>query len=162
MAMQAVIDWISGTSLSEAIRNQSWVVPAVQAVHICAIAMVAGSALVSELRLVGAIASDEPPAAVIKRYLPWMWGALVVLLLTGLILVWGEPERTLLNRLFWLKMSLVLIGVVLSVLFRKPLLDPEFNARHPARTWLIKPVALLSLCIWIAVVCSGRWIAYAG
>jgi hypothetical protein len=160
--MQAAIDWISNTSLSEAIRDESWVVPSVQAIHICAISVVVGSALISELRLVGAIATDETPAAVVKRYLPWMWGALVVLLLSGMIMVWGEPDRTLLSRMFWLKMGMVLIGFVLSLLFRKPLLDPEFYTRHAARTWLIKPVALLSLCIWIAVVFSGRWIAYAG
>jgi hypothetical protein len=158
MQMQAVIDWISQTSASEAIRDQSWVVPGVQAIHICAIAVVVGSALVSELRLAGLIATDESAAVVIKRYLPWMWRALAVLLLSGLILVWGEPDRALLNRVFWLKMSMVLIGFVLSLLFRKPLLD----AGHAARPWLIKPVAWLSLCVWIAVVCGGRWIAYAG
>lgn len=158
MPMQAVIDWISQTPLSEAIRNQSWVVPGVQAIHICAIAVVVGSALVSELRLAGLIATDEAPGVVIKRYLPWMWRALAVLLLSGLILVWGEPDRSLLNRVFWLKMSMVLGGFVVSLLFRKPLLDPE-RAAHP---WLIKPVAWLSLSIWIGVVCGGRWIAYAG
>jgi hypothetical protein len=159
--MQALIDWISHTSLSQMIQGEFWVVPSVQAIHICAIAVVVGSALVSELRLVGMIATDEAPTAVIKRYLPWMWGALVVLLLTGLILLWGEPERTLLSRMFWLKMSMVFIGFVLTVLFRKPLLDPEFNRQHAGRAWSIKPVAWLSLFIWIAVVCSGRWIAYA-
>jgi ABC-type Fe3+-siderophore transport system permease subunit len=137
-------------------------VPAVQAIHICAIAVVVASAMIGELRLVGMIAADETSATVLKRYLPWMWRALVVLLLSGIILVWGEPERTLFSWVFWLKMGLVLIGFVLSVLFRKPLLDPEFNARRAARAWSIRPVAWLSLSIWIAVVCSGRWIAYAG
>lgn len=158
--MQALIHWITNTALSEAIRNEAWVVPAVQAVHICAIAVVAGSALISELRLAGLIATDEAPAAVIKRYLPWMWWALVVLLLSGSILVWGEPERTLFSWVFWLKMSLVFVGFVLSVLFRKPLLDSGRDSQSAVRAWSIKPVAWLSLCIWIAVVCSGRWIAY--
>lgn len=162
MTMQSVTEWISNTSLSEAIRDAYWVVPNVQAIHILAIAVVVASALISELRLVGMIATDESPATVIKRYLPWMWGALVVLLSSGVILVWGEPERTLFSWVFWLKMSLVFIGFVLSVFFRKPFLDPEFDAQESARVWWIKPVALLSLCIWIAVVCSGRWIAYAG
>ena len=162
MQMQQLTDWISSTALSEAIRDATWCVPAVQAVHIGAIAVVVGSALVSELRLAGLIATDEAPAAVLKRYLPWMWGALVVLLLSGLILIWGEPERTLFSQVFWLKMSLVFTGFVLSALFRKPLLDPELNTRRMARAWSIKPVAWLSLSIWIAVICSGRWIAYAG
>lgn len=162
MRMEALIDWISHTSLSEGIQGGFWVVPSVQAIHICAIAVVVGSALVSELRLVGMFATDETPATVVKRYLPWMWGALVVLLLTGLILLWGEPERTLLSQMFWLKMSMVLIGFVLTVLFRKPFLDSESDGRDVVRSWSIKPVAWLSLCLWMAVVFSGRWIAYAG
>lgn len=162
MQGQAVIDWISHTWLSETIRNEAWIVPGVQAIHICAIAMMLGSALVSELRLAGVIATDEAPAAVVKRYLPWMWRALSVLLLSGLVLVWGEPDRSLVNRVFWLKMGMVLVAFVLTVLFRKPLLDPAFDARPTARAWSIKPLAWLSLSIWIAVVCGGRWIAYAG
>ena len=39
------------------------------------------------------------------------------------------------------------------------MLDPNFDAQSAARTWSIKPVAWLSLSIWIAVVCGGRWIA---
>jgi hypothetical protein len=162
MQVQAVIDWISHTWLSETIRNEAWIVPGVQAIHICAIAMVVGSALVSELRLAGVIATDEAPAAVVKRYLPWMWRALGVLLLSGLVLVWGEPDRSLVNRVFWLKMGMVVVAFVLTVLFRKPLLDPDFDAQSVARAWSIKPLAWLSLSIWIAVVCGGRWIAYAG
>lgn len=162
MQVQAVIDWISHTWLSETIRNEAWIVPGVQAIHICAIAMVVGSALVSELRLAGVIATDEAPAAVVKRYLPWMWRALVVLLLSGLVLVWGEPDRSLVNRVFWLKMGLVLVAFVLTVLFRKPLLDPDVDAQPTARAGSIKPLAWLSLSIWVAVVCGGRWIAYAG
>lgn len=161
MGMQAVSDWVSQTSLSEAIRDAFWVVPTVQAVHICAIAVLVGAALVSELRVAGLMATDEAAPAVIRRHLPWLWGALLVLLSSGLILVWGEPERALLNSTFWLKMGLVAIGFTLTVLFRRPLLNADFAARRGASVWLIKPVAWLSLCIWIAVVCSGRWIAYS-
>jgi len=157
---QHLIDWIYNTSASNIIRKHLWMVPVVQAIHICAIAIVVSSALVSELRIAGLIATDETPTAVVRRYLPWMWSALAVLLLSGAILVWGEPERSLTNTTFWLKMSLVLIGVVLSVLFRKPLLDPDFIHRHPSSARLIKPVAWLSLCLWIVVIFSGRWIAY--
>ena len=110
---------------------------------------------------------QEAPAAVVKRYLPWMWRALGVLLLSGLVLVWGEPDRSLVNQVFWLKMGMVVVAFVLTVLFRKPLLDPDFDAQSfdaqsAARAWSIKPLAWLSLSIWIAVVCGGRWIAYAG
>jgi len=55
---------------------------------------------------------------------------------------------------------MVFIGFVLSVLFRRPMLNPEYDATTGSKAWLIKPIAWLSLVIWIAVVFSGRWIAY--
>lgn len=161
MSIQVVSDWISQTSLSEAIRDHFWVVPTVQAVHICAIAVLVTGALVSELRIAGLFATDEPASAIVKRHLPWMWSALLVLLLSGLLLVWGEPDRSLSNQTFWLKMGMVLTGFTLSVLFRRPLLKPDFELRPGANTWLIKPVAWVSLFIWVAVVGAGRWIAYS-
>src|SRR6188474_106761 len=139
MSMQAVADWISQTWLSETIQNKSWIVPTVQSIHICAITVVVGAALVNELRLAGLLATDEAPITVIRRYLPWMWGALVVLLLSGILMVWGEPERSLGNPTFWLKMGLVFAGFVLSLLFRRPMLNPQFEASG-SKAWLIKPV----------------------
>jgi len=49
--MQSAIEWLYGTSVSSAIRDTSWIVPTVQAIHICAITVVVGSALVTELRI---------------------------------------------------------------------------------------------------------------
>ncbi|MDY6947691.1 MAG: DUF6644 family protein [Pseudomonadota bacterium] len=161
MSIQVVSNWISQTSLSEAIRDHFWVVPTVQAVHICAIAVLVAGAMISELRIVGLFATDEAASAIVKRHLPWMWSALLVLLFSGVLLVWGEPDRSLSNRTFWIKMGLVFSGFSLSVLFRRPLLRPEFDLRAGASRWLIKPLAWLSLFIWVAVVCAGRWIAYS-
>ena len=156
-SMQAASDWIYGTAVSAAIRDTSWIIPTVQAIHICAIAVVVGAALVTELRIAGVIAPDESLNVVAQRYLPWMWRALGVLLATGLVMVVGEPERVLANRVFWLKMILVVSGVLLSVYLRKPLLRPAGQApnQEPA-----KALAWLLLALWIGVIFSGRWIAY--
>jgi len=154
--MQSAIEWLYGTSVSSAIRDTSWIVPTVQAIHICAIAVVVGSALVTELRIAGVIAPEESLKVVAQRYLPWMWCAVGVLLATGLVMVVGEPERVLANRVFWLKMGLVLSGVLLSVYLRRPLLrSTDEGHGQPA-----KALAWGLLILWVAVIFSGRWIAY--
>jgi uncharacterized membrane protein len=150
------IEWIYGTAASVAIRDASWIVPTVQALHICAITVVVGSALVTELRIAGVIAADESLNVVARRYLPWMWSAVAVLLATGLVMVVGEPERVLANYVFWLKMGLVLAGVLLSVYLRRPLLRSTGEAQGEPT----KALAWLLLILWIAVIFSGRWIAY--
>lgn len=163
MQIQTVIDWISSTALSRAIQdNASWVVPTEQSFHIVGLAILAGSVLVSELRLLGILATDESPSAVLKRHLPWAWGGLALLIVTGLLLVFGEPERELTSQIFWLKMGLIVSGMLILLLFRMPLLNPNIDINSPARKWTIKPLAWLLFAIWIVVVCAGRWIAYGG
>ena len=156
MSVHEAIEWLYGTAVSSAIRDTSWIVPTVQAIHICAIAVVVGSALVTELRIAGVVAPDESLSVVAQRYLPWMWRAVGVLLATGLVMVVGEPERVLANSVFWLKMLLVLTGVLLSIYLRRPLLRSEGGVRKEPT----KALAWLLLILWVGVIFSGRWIAY--
>lgn len=160
MSLETFGDWLYQTPVSTSIREITWIIPTVQSIHILSIAIVIGSALVSDLRLAGVLATDETPATVVRRYLPWMWSALVVLLSTGLVMVVAEPGRTLGNSIFWIKMGLVLFAFALTLGFRKPLLDPQFRVDHANWRMAIKPAAWTSLAVWVAVIFCGRWIAY--
>lgn len=154
------IAMIYDSAVSTAIRDTAWIIPTVQSVHILAIAALFGSVLVTDLRLAGVLAVEESLQTVASRYMTWIWTALVVLLCTGLVMVVGEPERTLLNQIFWLKMSMVFSATVMTLLFRLPLLKPEFKLEHAYWARGTKPLAWLSLAIWIGVIFCGRWIAY--
>ena len=149
------------TPFSTGIRETAGLIPITQSLHILAISVVVGSALVTDLRLAGVLATEETPQTVVRRYLPWMWAAITVLLLTGGILVLGEPNRDLTNPLFWIKMGLVVFAFALTLLFRYPILHPEFRLEHARWATLAKPLAWVSLLVWVAVIFCGRWIAYA-
>jgi putative copper export protein len=156
MDMHAFGEWIYGTALSGALRENAWAVPVVQSIHIIAIAVVVGSALVIELRIAGIVAPDESMSVVARRYLPWMWRALAVLLVTGLLMIIAEPDRTLSNVPFWIKMALVVTAVLISVVLRRPLLQPlSESSKGPARS-----LAWIALALWVAVIFCGRFIAY--
>jgi anaerobic C4-dicarboxylate transporter len=149
------------TPISTGIRTTAGLIPTAQSIHIVAIAVVVGSALVTDLRLAGVLATDETPQTVIRRYLPWMWAALAVLVATGTILTVAEPNRVLANSVFWSKMALVVVAFGLTLLFRYPFLHPQFQLEHARWAALAKPMAWVSLLVWIAVIFCGRWIAYA-
>ncbi len=156
MDMHALGEWIYGTALSGAMRDHAWAVPVVQSIHIIAIAVVVGRALVTELRIAGVVAPDESMSVVARRYLPWMWRALAILLVTGLLMIIAEPDRTLSNAPFWIKMVLVVTAVIISVALRRPLLRPlDGSGRAPARS-----LAWVLLVLWVAVIFCGRFIAY--
>ncbi len=161
MALQCLMPfttWLASTPLSLMMGEITWIVPAVQSVHIMAISVVAGSALIVDLHLIGAFDDGEGMGAVTRRCLPWLWWALLVLLLTGVIMVTGEPRRSLQNSAFILKMGLVLMAVGLTASMQLPV---KKNANFwQDRKPLARFVAIASLCIWGAIIFCGRWIAY--
>jgi hypothetical protein len=156
MSSSLIIAWIYASPLSTAIRDILWVIPTVQSIHIIAITVLFGSALVSDLRLAGVLVSDEPMRGVVRRYYPWMRNALIVLLMTGLLMIIAEPDRVLVNTTFWLKMALVVTAFGLTLWLRRPLLRaPDNGDPRP-----IKALAWLSIGLWCVVIICGRWIAY--
>ena len=84
--------WLEQTALSQAI------VPAVQTVHIVAIATVIGAVLMLNLRLLGLVGLDQPVARFSARFLPVIWWTLPVLLVTGAVMIIADPARSLKNR----------------------------------------------------------------
>ncbi|WLG98638.1 CopD family protein [Pseudomonas beijingensis] len=160
MSSELIIAWIYASPLSTAIRDMSWVVPTVQSVHIVAIAVIFGAAVISDLRLAGVFATDEPMGGVVRRYFPWMRAALIVLLLSGLVMVIGEPDRVLVNTTFWLKMFLVVAVFTLTWSVRRPLLRVVGPAQGADEKPPIKALAWLSIALWCVVIFCGRWIAY--
>ena len=96
------------------------------------------------------------------RFYPWIWGALAVLLATGLLQIMAEPARELLNWIFWTKLGLIVAAVLFTAPVRRLLEDCRFR-ELPARTRaIVRSCAAASLVLWVLVVTCGRWIAYAG
>jgi hypothetical protein len=151
-------EWLKHTPVSEGIQNTFWIIPTVQTVHILAIAIVMSSVLVLNLRLLGIAARTQTFAEVAERYLPWVWSALAVLLVTGCILIVAEPGRELGSEVFWLKMSL-LFGVIIvtAAVQCAQTGQAEFWER---RRLLSVITAIVSLTLWIGILSAGRWIAY--
>jgi hypothetical protein len=153
--------WLGATPLSMLIQQVAWIIPAVQILHILCIAMVMSSVFMIDLRLLGVIARGQPVAAVAERYLPWIWPTLIVLLLSGSLLIIGEPSRSLENPAFRLKLLMIITAIAVTASFQRSLRqDPRFWEASSARRAGGRFMAVVSLCLWVGIVCAGRWIAY--
>ena len=158
-SLDAISAWLDQTPLSQAIQATDWIVPAVQTVHILAIATVAGSALMIDLRLIGVLGADQALKDVSSRFLPFVWWPLLILLATGAILVVGEPPRSLKNPVFQLKMTLLVAAIVVTGLLQLLLQrDPAFGGSGRRRAAVT--IAVLSMLLWSGIIFAGRWIAY--
>lgn len=141
---------------STLIRDAGFVIPAVQSLHILGIAMLFGSALICDLKVLGVWPMPEPMAVVHRRFFPWMKGAFVAILLSGLINALGEPVRVFGNWLFWLKMALLLLAVALTAVLGRAMKRTQGPALPPAN----RVIAAISIAVWVAIIICGRWIAY--
>jgi len=155
-------EWLSRTYLSILIQNHnSWVIPTIQSIHITGIGVVLASVFMVDLRIFGWAGADQTLRQTTNRFAPWLNGALCLLLVTGVLMVIGEPVRELVTVSFWLKMFLVAVGTVVAVVFqmkiRKHEQDWEEKLVHRGS---VKFLALLTFLIWIAIIILGRLIAY--
>jgi putative copper export protein len=92
--------WLDRTPANQVVQTHAWIVPTVQTIHILAIAVVTTSALMIDLRLVGIIGRDQPIERVSSRFFPLIWSVVLVLLATGIVMIVGEPARSLRNPIF--------------------------------------------------------------
>ncbi len=153
--------WLGATALSHAIQTAGWVIPALQTIHILAIAVLFFSAVIVDLRLWRVLQSDVPLKDVARRFLPVIWPVLLILLLTGSLLIVGEPRRSLLNVTFYLKMAMLAFAIVLTVALQWSLSSaPEFWEKDGGRRIAVRFAATLSILVWCCIIFAGRWIAY--
>jgi len=154
-------EWLSQTSISLAIQTHEWVIPTVQSIHIVAIGIVLTSVFMIDLRILGWAGRDQSLLETTGRFGPWLTGALIVLLATGILMVIGEPARELLAFSFWFKMFLVAVGTLVASVFQISLQRNELHwEESTAKSRTTKWLAVATLLIWVGIVILGRLIAY--
>jgi hypothetical protein len=152
--------WLSATPLSHSIQTTSWIIPALQTIHILCVAVLFSAAVLVDLRIWRLILRDLPLRDVGRRFLPLIWPVVLVLLLTGSLLIVGEPRRSLLNTTFYIKMALLAVALVLTGLLQWSLASPGFWDQDNARRVAARLAATASLLAWCGIIFAGRFIAY--
>jgi hypothetical protein len=160
--MEQFANWLYVTPPSVLIQTHSaWVIPTIQSVHIVAIGISVGAVLMIDLRVLGLAGRDQTLRETTDRFGPWLSWSMVVLLVTGVLMIIGEPPRELLAISFWLKMLLVAVATLIMAAF---LISLRRNEQHWERTLLnslgIKLLAVVTLFIWVGIIFMGRMIGY--
>jgi hypothetical protein len=160
-ALSEFSKWLAATPFSHIIQTTKWVIPALQTIHILSVAVVFSSAVLVDLRLWRLLNRDVPLPEVARRFLPTIWPVLLVLLITGGLLIIGEPKRSLLNSAFYLKMALLAVAIVLTAWLQWSLSSsPNFWDKDRGRRMAGQLAATLSILVWCGILFAGRWIAY--
>jgi hypothetical protein len=157
--MQAFAEWLRDTAPSLTLQTTNWMLPVIQSIHILAVGVVLASALLVTLRLVGLAAASQPVDAVVRRHAPWLWGSLIALGTTGLLMIVAEPVRELMSPVFWSKMALLVLGIAMTVYFLRHA-GRQLVSGSVAVPSSVRTAALGTVALWCVIIFLGRWIAY--
>ena len=153
--------WLAATEVSHVIQTTTWIIPTLQTIHILSVAAVFSAAILVDLRIWRLIERDEPLPEMARRFLPTIWPVLVILLVTGSLLIIGEPRRSLLNSTFYIKMALLVVAILLTIgLQRSISSSPNSWDRDRWRRIAGRFAATVSILVWCGILFAGRWIAY--
>jgi hypothetical protein len=153
--------WLAATEVSHLIQTTTWIIPTLQIIHILCVAAVFSAAILVDLRIWRLIERDEPLPDMARRFLPTIWPVLLILLVTGSLLIVGEPRRSLLNSTFYLKMALLAVAILLTAGLQRSLSSsPDFWDKDRWRRMAGRFAATVSILVWCGILFAGRWIAY--
>lgn len=155
MYLHQLSAWLATTALNRAMQTTSWAIPGIQTVHIIALSLVFTAALLLWLRFTGFGFSMTPLAEFTTRCTRLIWPPLAVLLVSGTLLIIAEPDRTITNRVFYVKMLLLAFAVATTLwLSGASRRRPERPAAQHAF------IATFGMFLWTGIIFAGRFIAY--
>jgi hypothetical protein len=152
---------LQATPVSEFIAKNQYVIPLLQVIHILALSMLFTAFIMINARLFMMAGKSRTLAQTLRRFLPWVWWSLLVLLITGVLMAVGEPPRDLTNPAFWTKMVFVPVAALLTLAF-------QTSANRNIVAWdtprggpvVVKAASVGFILLWCVIMALGRWIAY--
>lgn len=150
---------MSESAFSLWLVERFWAIPILQVWHILAIAGSFAAVLMLNLRVFG-LAGHATLAETSQRYTRVLWWSLVMVILSGVLMLFGDTVRNLLNSIFWLKMVMVVTAILIALGFSRNLGRLATTNGHVVGGGA-KVTALFLVILWCAIMFAGRWIAYA-
>jgi hypothetical protein len=151
---------IEGLALARAMREWLWLYPIVEIVHISGFAVLVGSVVMFDLRVLG-VAKQIPLRALSRFLLPWSWAALLLVIPSGMMMFSAHAADFLGNPAFKLKMALLVAALLNTAYFHtgpyQGVANWDRDAKAPVAARLS---AALSIVIWFSVISCGRLLAY--
>jgi hypothetical protein len=155
--MEPFFVWIEATSFSTWLRESPslWVFPFILILHTVGLAFFVGANIAWDVRVLGF--SLGIPLDALRRYFLVMWTGFWINAVSGVLLLTAYPTKALTNPLFYVKLALIGLGIVLALRIRREVQGTgiESDAPRVART-----LAAASLACWVAVIFAGRLLAY--
>ena len=152
-----ILDWMELSGLGQWVATSTHGYYVMLAFHSVGLAMLVGSMMVIDLRLLGRLQGIQLNA--LERLSKIAWYGFVVNAVSGVAVFFSEANRMFVNPTFRWKIFLVFVGVIALAVMQRTVLRPIVAPGAPITT-NAKLQAAFSLAVWTAVIVVGRMIAY--
>ena len=157
--MDSWLIWLETTAFSVWMRESIslFAFPGILSVHTVGMGLLAGINGAVDLRIMGV--APGVPLMELKRFFPLMWFGFWINALSGVALFIGYPTKAVTNPLFYFKLLLILLAMLLLRKIRRRVFGDAGNDMAPVAA-NGRMLAAVSLALWIGVITSGRLLAY--
>jgi hypothetical protein len=131
------------------IKDSVWAFAQIEVGHLLALAVLAGTSLLMNLRLIGVGLADEPPRELYRNLARWTWAGLFVILLTGLLMGAANAERLYTSEAFTAKMIGLLAGIIMTFAVTLPASKNDGRLGPVSRILGVVGVAAFMVAIWV-------------
>lgn len=159
MTLLPFFEWCETTLVGQTIRDSFWLFPVIEALHIVAFAVLGGTVLLVDLRLLGLAFRSQPVARLAEGARPWQRASLALALASGSLLFLSEPMKLYYSDPFWMKITCLVLAILFTFTVR--LRVTMADERLVRRFWG-GLTALVSMALWSGVAWGGRWIGFSG
>ena len=149
------------SSIGVQIRESSLLFPAIEGIHVLALALSVGLILISDLRLIGVVLRKQSASEVWGQFLPWMMSGFAIMFVTGSLLFWSHALAAYNSIAFRVKLLLLVLSVVNAAVYHLTI----YRTIGEWDTDLVPPVGArvagwVSLIFWVGIITMGRIMAY--
>jgi hypothetical protein len=125
--------------------------------HTIGLAILVGSNVVVDLRLLGV--APNIPLAPLRKLFRIMWTGFGINAVTGALLVFAYPTKSLTNLDFYIKLTLIGLAIWVMLKLKSRVFDDSSlgEAEMKARG---ATLAKYSLVLWFGAITAGRLLAY--
>ena len=153
----AFLEWLEHLPVFVTIAESGsiWGYPTILVLHTAGLALVVGSAVVLDARLLGM--GRLARLSAFERLFPIMWAGFAVNAVSGFILFAIAATAKAVQAIFWIKLSLIAMALVVTVPIVRIIKGGGEQNAVPARG---RVLAIVSLVTWTGAIVAGRLMAY--
>ncbi len=152
---------LEDSGLASSLRSSLYYFPFLESIHVMALAVVFGTILVVDLRVLGLASRQRPFNRMSSELLRLTWGAFAVSVLTGGLMFTTNARVYAHNTAFQVKMLLLLCAGINMAVFHltagKKVASWDTARAAPA---IGRSTAAVSIALWVAIIFTGRVIGF--